>query len=71
MLGRYDRWTREYVSGDIKDGKTQDTYLGGFAWEQNRNVQWVANVDYTNNEDGSGRENFNGMAYMVTAEVRF
>jgi len=71
VLGRYDRWTRDYISTDIRDGKYQDTYIAGFAWDQNRNVEWVANIDITNNEDGSNREQFNGTAYMVTAEVKF
>jgi len=65
VLARYDAWTPEAAD------KENRTYIGGLAWEQNSNVQWVANVEMTDNEDGSSRENFNGMAYMLTAEVRF
>jgi hypothetical protein len=69
VIGRYDRWTPTQSSA--ADEKAQDTYIAGMAWEQNDNVQWVANVDVTNNEDGSDREKYNGVAYMLTAEVRF
>jgi len=65
VLGRYDSWTPE--AADIENR----TYIAGFAWEQNRNVQWVANVDVTDNAAGSSREDFNGIAYMITTEVRF
>jgi len=71
VLGRYDRWTREYIDTDTRDGKAQDSYIAGFAWDQNSNVEWVANVDITDNEAGSNREKFNGVAYMLTAEVKF
>lgn len=69
VLGRYDRWTPS--ADNSADEKANDTYIAGFAWEQNKNVQWVANVDVTNNEDGSSREKFNGTAFMLTSEVRF
>ena len=69
ILGRYDRWTPDNISSSNE--KAQDTYLFGGAWEQNKNVEWVANMTFTDNEDGSARENRNGIAYMLTAEVRF
>jgi len=31
----------------------------------------VANVTITDNEDGNGREKYNGAAYMLTAQVEF
>jgi len=71
VLGRYDRWTKDYIDSDSRDNKANDTYIAGFAWDQNRNVEWVANVDVTDNEAGSNREKFNGIAYMLTAEVKF
>ena len=71
ILGRYDVWTRDYIDTDSKDDKDQIAYIAGMAWEQSKNVQWVANVTVTDNEDGSGREKYNGNAYMLTAEVRF
>ena len=69
VLGRYDSWTPEAQSGASE--YEQATYIAGFAWEQSKNIQWVANVDITDNEAGSNREKYNGTAYMVTAEVRF
>ncbi len=69
ILGRFDSWTPEAPSG--ADTYEQRTYIAGFAWQQNRNVQWVANVDVTDNEKGSGREKYNGTAYMLTAQVEF
>jgi len=69
LLARYDRWTpTEEVSAKER---YQDTIIAGLAWDQNRNIEWVANVDITKNEAGSDREKFNGIAYMLTAEVKF
>lgn len=65
LLARYDSWTPKV------EEKEQRTYIAGFAWDQNRNVEWVVNVDVTDNEKGSSRENYNGIAYMLTAEVKF
>ncbi|WP_415397426.1 hypothetical protein [Sulfurimonas sp. CS5] len=72
-IARYDSWTKELlVSGDERENMS---YLIGAAWEQNKNVQWLANVIVTENEDGNTRskaeEKLNGVAYMLTAEVRF
>jgi len=69
ILGRYDVWTPEVVSGVSK--YAQNAYIAGFAWDQNHNVQWVANAIVTDNEAGSGREKYNGSAYMLTAQVEF
>jgi len=69
VLARYDAWTKdEYKSSD----EHQDSsYILGAAWHQNHNVEWVANIIVTDNEDGSAKENENGTQYMVTAEVKF
>jgi hypothetical protein len=69
VLGRYDSWTPEKENS--ADEFTQNTYIAGFAWQQNHNLQWVANVEITDNEDGSSHENKNGTAYMLTAQVEF
>ncbi len=74
MLARYDSWTPKQVSGTKE--YEQKTYIVGAAWEQNRNIEWVANVTMTDNESGvagtaSPREKHNGTAYMITAEVKF
>jgi hypothetical protein len=69
VLARYDSWTPEELLGS--DEKENKSYLAGFAWDQNKNVQWVANVTVTDNENGSSRQKYNGNAYMITAEVKF
>ena len=69
IIGRYDRWTPE--ENNAADEKDQDTYIAGIAWQQNENIQWVANVDVTDNENGSAREDHNGIAYMLTTQVEF
>jgi hypothetical protein len=69
FLGRYDSWTPTVVSGDTE--YAQNTYIAGFAWDQNHNVQWVANVIATDNDAGSSRDQYNGVAYMLTAQVEF
>lgn len=69
FLGRYDSWTFEKATGTAE--KEDKGYLAGFAWDQNKNVQWVANVIVTDNEAGSAKEKNNGVAYMLTAQVEF
>ena len=71
ILARYDSWTPEVVNTDAAYDKENVTAIAGFAWEQNHNVQWVANAELTANEEGSTREKYNGVSYMLTAEVRF
>ena len=68
-LARYDSWTNTEL--DSSNETAQNTYIAGLAWDQNHNVQWVANVTITDNEDGNGREKYNGAAYMLTAQVEF
>ena len=69
VLGRYDSWTPDLLDDSAE--KEQRTYIGGFAWHQNKNVEWVANAVVTDNEEGSSRQKYNGTAYMVTAEIKF
>jgi len=69
VLGRYDSWTAEKESG-IKELE-KITYLGGVAWEQSKNIQWVANVTATDNEAGGDNDKNNAIAYMLSAEVKF
>jgi len=68
-FARYDSWTPK--EEDSSDEKTNRSYIVGAAWKQNSNVEWVANVIVTDNEDGSAKEKENGTQYMVTAEVKF
>jgi len=69
LLARYDSWTPNKIDAD--EEKEQKTIIAGVAWDQNKNIQWVANIDITENEAGSGREDYNGVAYMVTTQVKF
>ena len=69
LFARYDSWTPKAPSG-AKEYE-QKTYLAGMAWDMNKNVEWVANVDISDNASGSSREKYNGTAYMVTAEIKF
>lgn len=68
-IARYDTWKDKEIAGTKET--SNNTYLAGMAWEQNKNVQWVGNVIVTDNDAGSARENENGTQYMLTAEVRF
>jgi len=68
-LARYDSWTPETFNGT--GDKEQKTMIAGFAWDQYSNVEWIANVEFTDNEAGSNREDRNGIAYMITTQVSF
>ncbi len=65
VLARYDSWTKEKLNS--ADEKEQKTITAGFAWEQNKNVQWVANVTATDNEDSTT----DTTDIMLTAEINF
>ena len=75
MLARYDSWTPKKKSSS--DEYEQRTYIVGGAWTQNKNIEWVANATITDNEKGknsttvSDREAYNGVAYMITTEIKF
>jgi len=68
-IARYDSWTDEKLAG--ADEREDVAYIVGGVWQQNHNVQWVANVIVTDNEAGSDREKYNGTAYMLTAQLEF
>jgi len=65
VLARYDSWTPDKL--DSADELEQITYTAGFAWEASKNVEWVASVIATDNED----EDQDTTEYMLTAEVKF
>ena len=66
VLGRYDSWTaNKFVNADEVENRT---YTLGASWEQNKNVQWVANVTTTVIQKNSDK---NGNMYMITAQVEF
>ena len=69
LLARYDSWTPKAPKG--QPDYERKNIIGGFAWDQEKNVEWVANVEMTDNEAGSNRESYNGLSYMLTAQVSF
>ena len=71
LLARFDVWTSDVVPTGATSTKKDTGYILGGAWEQSKNLQWVANAIITDNETGSAKEANNGVAYMLTAEVRF
>lgn len=76
-FARYDSWTPKQLNS--ANEKEKKTYLAGFAWDQNKNLQWVANVTVRDNEDnayavsgGKFKETTaNGTSYMLTAQIEF
>lgn len=78
ILGRYDSWTPDanqgaYVVAGTKEYEKK-SWIAGLAWDQNRNVQWVANVIVTDNDgDSTNAANSadNSTQYMLTAQVEF
>lgn len=71
FLARYDSWTPKVKSTDAAYDKQNRTGIAGFAWDQNRNIEWVASIEVTRDESGSAREDLNGVAYMLTTQVEF
>jgi hypothetical protein len=69
VLARYDSWTPEALTSATE--YERKNMIGGFAWDQQKNVMWVANVEKTDNDARSSRESYNGIAYMLTAEISF
>ncbi|QOP46393.1 hypothetical protein [Sulfurimonas paralvinellae] len=77
LLARYDFWTPEANDGDKEYDKK--SYIIGAAWKQNRNVEWVANATVKDYDKGilpltdttQGADSYNGVDYMLTAEVKF
>ena len=65
VLGRFDSWTpKELKSSDEKEQKTT---TAGVAFEQNKNVEWIASVISTDNESSTT----DTTDYMLTADVKF
>jgi hypothetical protein len=88
IVGRYDAWTPDSVQTldvagadtglyvENTDDLTKYTYYAGFVWQQNKNVQWVANVltyddDIADNGQRANDAQANGTQYMLTAQVSF
>ncbi len=71
-FARVDKWTPDVVSGAKKYAK--NTYIGGVAWRQNSNVEWVANVTVNNDEANhydSSLSTANSTSYMLTTQIDF
>jgi hypothetical protein len=77
VVARYDAWTPEEKYGAGKNETlTKHTYYGGFVWEQNKNIEWVANVlTYDDDVAADGTKakdaQANSTNYMLTAQVSF
>ena len=75
LVARYDHWTPEQKSGGYTLSK--NTYYGGLVWQQNENVQWVANVlSYANENTPDGQDiavdgKDHSTNYMITAQIEF
>jgi len=65
VFARYDAWTPKTTQ------LTQKTTIAGVAWEQNRNLQWVANVTKTNNQIVAPTVAQDTTKLMLTAEIKF
>ncbi|WP_373071440.1 hypothetical protein [Sulfurimonas sp.] len=72
VLARYDSWTdKEQVSSDERE---QTSLIAGVAWQQNHNVQWVANMIVKDNEKdafNAKADTADSKAYMLTAQIEF
>ena len=67
ILARYDRWENENTDTN-KITLTEDNYIYGVAWQQNKNFKWLLSgqtydVKETNEDDYD--------SVMVTAEVHW
>jgi len=83
VVARYDNWKPdavESIAGGLYtknvDDLTKQTYYAGFVWQQNTNVQWVANVlRYDNDIDALGQRAVDAQAnstqYMITTQLSF
>ncbi len=68
-FARLDKWTPDVKSGDTEYAK--NTYIGGVAWKQNRNIEWVANVTINDNDHAAGTPTPKSTAYMLTTQIDF
>ena len=79
VFGRVDRWTAKLPASSALATADKRTYIGGAAWDMNKNVQWQASVITTDNQNdkSSGANAYkninlaNGNQYMLTAQVQF
>ena len=73
VFARYDIWTPEVVAPATKNDDR--TYIFGAAWDMDKNIQWIANVITTDNQNNAtnvnGTTKPNGNEYMLTAQVSF
>ena len=77
VFGRVDRWTAKLPASSTLSTADKRTYIGGAAWDMNKNVQWQASVITTDNQNdknptaGKNINLANGNQYMLTAQVSF
>ncbi|MBU1657862.1 hypothetical protein KKG72_02280 [bacterium] len=65
-FGRYDSFTSDLKVNTKEQEKR--TYIVGASWQQNKNIQWIANITTTDIDQDSSK---NGNAYMLSAQVEF
>jgi len=67
ILGRYDRWESKDLKTD-KVVETKDVYIYGAAWQQNKNIKWLATGETYNLKESDSEDYTKG---MITAEVKW
>ncbi|NPA59708.1 MAG: hypothetical protein GXO30_04510 [Epsilonproteobacteria bacterium] len=70
VIARYDTWTKDKLNS--VDELDQSTTTLGFAWKQNKNLTWLANVEIKNNEEAFGSvDTEDSTSALITAQVEF
>ena len=67
LIGRYDRWNAENIDSN-EDDVTKDVYIYGGAWQQNKNVKWLATAETFNLKEIDDEDY---TKVMLTAEVKW
>ena len=65
LIVRFDDWKAE------RNGAHKRTYYAGAAYEQNKNVQWVANILTYDDSQTAIDAKANSTAFMITTQVQF
>ncbi len=66
VVGRYDNWeNKDTVSNDVT--LTENNYIYGLAWQQNKNVKWLLSGQTYDVQDSAS----NYTSAMITAEVHW
>ena len=77
VFGRVDSFTFDQLASTATEKSTKRTYIGGMAWDMNKNVKLLANFETIDNKsnkttlDSSNNNYANVTNYMLTAQVQF